>query len=136
MENWPDRTIDREIFCQIRKNISPNSYIFCAKCNATKIDTPELLKFVAKYANQHLYSDDESDYEESFGIMEAILEDIRCWPDDTDDDIQWSGEWPEEYDLRYCVFDDVLFYQNVECGCYLKKSIGQESVYSVRVSDC
>ena len=132
MENWPEETINKEIFCQIMENVSPTSFIICAKCNATKIDTPELLKFVTKYINQHLYDDDESDYEEIVEIMEAILEEIRCWPDD-DDGFQWSEEWPEEYDLRYCVYDHVLFYQNIECGCYLKKSINQESVYSVRV---
>ena len=130
MENWPDRTIDKEIFHKIMENISPRAYIRCKKCNATKIDAPELLKFVTKYVNQRLYSDDESDYEESFGIMEAILEDIRCRPDEDDYD---GFQWPEEYDLRYCVYDHVLFYQNIECGCYLKKSINQESVYSVRV---
>jgi len=132
MKNRAESTIDKKTFFQILENISPNSYIFCDKCNATKIDTPELLKFVAKYVNQHLYCDDDSDYEESFGIMEAILEDIRCWPDDADDDIRWFDKWPEEYDLRYCEYDHVLFYQNVECGCYLKRNIEQGSIYSVR----
>ncbi len=134
MENWTEKTIDKEVFSQIMKNISPTSFILCGKCGATKTDTPELLKSIVKYVNQHLYSDDESDYEKSFEIMEAILDDIRCWPDEDGFEwLAWISKWPAEYDLRYCVYDTVIFYQNVECGCYLKKSIDQESVYSIRV---
>ena len=43
------------------------------------------------------------------------------------------GQRHEEGDLEYFVYDNVLFYQNVECECYLRKNIDQESIYSVRV---
>jgi hypothetical protein len=144
MRNGTERTIDIEIFYQIMKNISPRSYILCTKCNATQIDAPELSEYIVKFVNQYLYSDDESGYEEIAEIMDGILDDIlESASDDLNQESlpKWHlenenrlfGQRHEEGDLEYFVYDNVLFYQNVECECYLRKNIDQESIYSVRV---
>ena len=145
MRNRAERTIDKEIFCQIMKNISPRSYVLCAKCNATQIDAPELSKYIVKFVNQ-LYSDDESGYEEIeiAETMDDILSDIlESEPYDLDQESlsKWHlenkkrlfGQRHEDDDLQYFVYDNVLFYQNVECKCYFRKNIDQESIYSVMV---
>ncbi len=76
MRSGTERVIGKGIFYQIMENISPRSYIRCAKCNATKIDASELSKYIMKFVNQYLYNDDESGYEEIAEIMDTILDDI------------------------------------------------------------
>jgi len=153
MRNRTERAISKEIFYQIIENIPPNSYFFCVKCNATKIDTTELSKFIIKFVNQAFYSY-ENRVVEMADIMDNILCDIlETAPDNLNpENLQkWHLEnekrlfdrWQEEdepayllYDvedeLHYFVYDSVIFYQNVECECYLRKNIDQESIYSVR----
>ena len=139
MGNWHDRTIDKEVFCQIMENISPSAYILCAKCRTTKIDAIELLKVLEKIIDQY-YSQGDGDL--AFELSVFLRDILELEPDDLDQTnlSKWyiknkkrlydRNEWGR---LQYLVYDTVLFYQNVECGCYLKKSIGQKSVYSVRV---
>jgi len=97
-----------------------------------------------KFVNQYLYSDDESGYEEIAEIMDTILDDIlESASDDLNQESlpKWHlenekrlfGQRHEEDDLQYFIYDNVLFYQNVECGCYLRKNVDQESIYCVRV---
>ncbi len=165
MKNCIEHIIDKETFFRIMKNVPSSSYIRCAKCHATKIDATELLKFIEKIVDQYYSSDyDEYVYEELSEIMSNILEfgperltyyELHGIPDIMDNlldieprDLAQEGllKWyienkkrlynqDEEGRLQYLVCDSVIFYQNIECECFLKKNIDQESVYSVEVDD-
>jgi hypothetical protein len=160
MSKWNGKTMDKETFFRIMKNISPSSYILCAKCRTTKIDTPELLKFIEKFIAQYDsngYNDLTYDELSAKGYdilkveqndcvyyeLSEIMDEILKFEPDAPDQRRLS-KWrlenkkrlfgqDEEGRLQYLVYDSIVFYQNIECGCYLKKSIDQKSVYSVRV---
>jgi hypothetical protein len=124
------------------ENISPTSYIVCAKCKTTKIDVPELSNLLMGFIDKYLYCDDFS-LEKEAETMDTLLSDIlEMEPSDLDNETltRWRfenkkrlfGRRYEEGELEYFLYDEVVFYHNCKCGCYLSKRVDEKHIYRVR----
>ena len=144
MKPKDEKTIEKELFLQMLKSIPPKSYLVCQRCNAAKIDAPEVIEFLSGYWDRNMDSDDE-DLIESAENIESILSDILEWEpyDATPQELEeWYNENKssffgckkhEDGFYQYFLYEDIIFYTTDQCGCYLSKKTELDSDYRVKV---
>ena len=105
----------KDLFNEIRRRISPFSYIECGKCSAIKVDTQEVVR-----ALSILYDTYNDEYDES---QQSIRDLIDSWigtmvePEPEFDSIPDWGKWDEENACRKC---DTLKWRDHEIAIYAR----------------